>query len=222
MKPRTLLVCKIPVAKRNFVKRHSHGMIHSARQLRDTIDRVNPCRVIVDVDREPNTDESTSIPTLSTRTEPSQRLNDISSSENEQDSEDLESLALETLSDSGNKNIITSTTTSIHQLKQNTSDGIKKSFACIDIHPMCNQTVEIPTYNPVPNPLIILLQGIPQVIPTSPNVQHCPLDISMIPESLEIPYFDFKSVVFDKAESQITEAVFPLDINEIDFATIFD
>jgi hypothetical protein len=36
------IVCKLPVAKRNFVRRHGHGMVHSAKDLRETIDRCHP------------------------------------------------------------------------------------------------------------------------------------------------------------------------------------
>jgi hypothetical protein len=35
-------VCKLPVAKRNFVKRHGHGIVHSAKELRETIDCSHP------------------------------------------------------------------------------------------------------------------------------------------------------------------------------------
>jgi hypothetical protein len=32
----------LPVAKRNFVKRHGHDMVNSAKELRDTVDRILP------------------------------------------------------------------------------------------------------------------------------------------------------------------------------------
>jgi hypothetical protein len=37
-------VCKLPVAKRNFIKRHGHGLFHSSRQLKETVDRFYSCK----------------------------------------------------------------------------------------------------------------------------------------------------------------------------------
>ena len=37
-----LTVCELPVAKRNFVKRHGHGLVNSAKELRETVDRMVP------------------------------------------------------------------------------------------------------------------------------------------------------------------------------------
>ena len=38
-----ITVCGVPVAKRNFLQRHGHGMVSSAMQLRNEVDHCQPC-----------------------------------------------------------------------------------------------------------------------------------------------------------------------------------
>ena len=35
-----MIVCELPVAKRNFVKRHGHNMVYSSKELKETVDRL--------------------------------------------------------------------------------------------------------------------------------------------------------------------------------------
>ena len=35
-----MTVCELPVAKRNFVKRHGHSMVQSSKELKETVDRL--------------------------------------------------------------------------------------------------------------------------------------------------------------------------------------
>jgi hypothetical protein len=46
-------VCSLPVAKRNFLRRHCHGLVFTAQQLKESLDAVYWCRVI------PSTQEAT-------------------------------------------------------------------------------------------------------------------------------------------------------------------
>jgi hypothetical protein len=140
-----------------------------------------------------------------------ERLHEISSSENEEDIEDPQSLlAIKNLSDHQNENIRSPTSSKDSILS--TNDGKRTGS---DFFPVFrdNSALLTPFYETDSNPLIMIPQDLPQVISSSP-------DNSIPRENFEIPYFDFESFV--KLGFRFTDTEFAKAIDGIDFASIFD
>jgi hypothetical protein len=82
------LVCQLPVAKRNFVKRHGHGMITNSRELRETVDRMIPCDYPLPASANLGVCEGLQS-SSTTLTQPTDQLSCVSVSESEEDADEV-------------------------------------------------------------------------------------------------------------------------------------
>ena len=220
-------VCQLPVAKRNFVKRHGHGMVNNSKELRETIDRLHPCRVPTKLNPEQDIDESTQSTIGNLVFQLSESIHDVSASESEDEFEEYDSLSSGACSDD---RLVESTTEPLIGINQVTfsrqlssevksQESSKRIYSTFSI----SSTVVTPVYEPVPNPLSTPVSiDVPHVIPASPEVVSCPSDITSIDDILDLPRCLSKSVPLVEPGIRITEDQFADAIKGIDFAKVFD
>ena len=221
------LVCQLPVAKRNFVKRHGHGMVNTSKELRETIDRLHPCRVQTKFTPEQDIDESTQSTIGNLVFQLSESIHDVSASESEEDFEEYDSLSSGNCSDDQaiestmEPLVVNNQLTFLRQISSEvkSQESSKRIYSTFSI----SSTVIPPVYEPVPNPLSTpVLVDVPHVIPASPEVLPYPSDITSIDDVFDLPRSISKSVPLVEPGTRITEDQFAEAIEGIDFSRVFD
>ena len=189
------IVCELPVAKRNFVKRHGHDLVHSAKELRETVDRMVSCQVISSPDLEEDSDEPS--------------FHEVSSEE-----DNLENLTTET-------HRFIRRAVSFDETKHNVV-AVKESFLELGAHEelWLPPVQETPATEAALDPMNIgLQQPVCNVVPPSPLTQPS----VMSSENMETLFGMYPKVVpLVEPGARITEDEFEEAVEGIDFSKVFD
>jgi hypothetical protein len=218
-------------------------MVNNSKELRETIDRLHPCRVPTKVSPEDDIDESTQSTIGNLVFQLSESVHDVSASESEEELEENEYDSFASAATSASASASTSTSgicsddcafeltteplvvdkqfTFSRQISSDmkSQESSKRIYSTFSI----SSTVVPPVYKPVPNPLnTTVLTDIPHVIPTSPEVLPYRSDIASIDDAFNLSRCVPKSVPLVEPGIRITENQFAEAIEGIDFAKIFD
>jgi hypothetical protein len=204
-------------------------MVNNSKELRETIDRLHPCRLPTKVTPENDIDESTESKIGNLVFQLSESIHDVSASESEEEIEENGYDSSTSISDDRAFELTTEALVIDNQLtfSRHISSDVKSQESSKRIYSTfsISSTVVPPVYQPVPNPLSTsVLVDIPHVIPASPEVVPNQSDIANIEDVLDLSrcISPSRSVPLVEPGIRITESEFAQAIEGIDFARIFD